>query len=102
MIDYVSIGSTPNAEDCAQVGKDNYSEQARKEGKAYINQLKRQFGEVPSAMFKLKGFPHDFGTYYEVCVVFSDGDEEAADFAYKVEVECPDYWDEEARKELGV
>ena len=76
---------------------------ARKEGKAYINQLKRQFGEPPSsAVFRLKAFPHDFGSYYEVCVVFSDTDEEAVDFAYKVEAECPELWDEEAKAELGL
>ena len=103
MIDYLSIGSTPADEPCASLGKDNYAMDARREGKAFINQLKRRFGEPPAmAIFKLKSFPHDFGTYYEVCVVFSDTDEESIEFAYKVERETPQNWDEEAKKELGL
>lgn len=102
MLDYLSIGSTPAAEPCAQLGKDNYAAMARKEGKAFINQLKRVCGEPPAgAYFKLKAFPHDFGTYYEVCVMFSDQDEEAIEYAYKVEAETPEYWDEEAKQELN-
>lgn len=96
-MDYVSIGSTPAGEECAQVGSDNYSHQARIEGKIFIQQLKRQFGEHPNAYFKLKSFPHDFGSYYEVVVVFNDDNEEACNFAYNVEANTPEFWDDEAK-----
>jgi hypothetical protein len=101
--DYLTIGSSPAEENCAQVGKDGYSEQSQKECRAFVNQLTRQFGTPPEgARFAVKSFPHDFGSYKEVCVVYNDNIEEAIEFAYKVERESPAQWDDEARKELGL
>ena len=101
--DYVSIGSSPAEESCAQVGSDNYSELSRKECNAFVKQLIRQFGQPPEgARFTVKSFPHDFGSYKEVCVVYADHIEEAAEFAYKVENESPAQWDDEAKAELGL
>lgn len=101
--DYLTIGSSPAEEECAQVGQDNYSEQSQKECRAFVNQLTRQFGEPPfGARFAIKSFPHDFGSYKEVCVVYSDTVEEAIEFAFKVENESPAQWDEKAREELGL
>lgn len=100
-MDYLSIGSSPAEESCAQVGSDGYYAKAQKECKAYLHQLKRQFGEPPpGCTFKIKGNAHDFGTYYEVNVVFNENDEEATEFAYKVEAESPGQWDDEAKREL--
>jgi hypothetical protein len=45
MRDYISIGCSPSSEPCAQVGSHSYHEQSRKELRAFINQLKRKFGE---------------------------------------------------------
>jgi len=99
--DYVDIGSTPNGEDCAQVGSDNYNALSRIEGRAYINQLKRMFPNPPDGvLFSLKDFPHDFGTYYEVVVKYLTASEEAAEFAGKVQNESPENWDEQAKAEL--
>lgn len=96
MRDYLSLGSTPVEENCAQVGSPDYYEKVREEGKRYIELLKKKFGEPPAgAFFKLKGFPHDFGTYHEVCIIFDDEDEAQADFAFHVENNLPSTWEDD-------
>ncbi len=101
--DYLSLGSTPADENCAQVGESDYHERTQQEGRAYIAQLRRQFGEEPyGCRFKLKAFPHDFGTYHEVCIEYLDDVPESVEYAFKVDNECPAAWDSEARIELGL
>jgi hypothetical protein len=103
MRDYINIGPTPTDEPCAQVGSDNYAEQSRKECIAFCNQLRRQFGEEPTAAhIALKSFPHDFGSYLEVVCYYDDYIPESVEYAYKLESETPAKWDKEARKELGI
>ena len=103
MRDYLVIGSTPAEEDCAQVGSPDYKTRMIKEINAFINQLLRQFGPEPKgAEIRVKGFPHDFGTYHEVVVFFDDNNEEAVNYAYKIENEAATRWDEEALIELGL
>ena len=101
MRDYMTIGSSPTDEDCAQVGADNYNEQSGRECRAFISQLRREFGTEPIlTRLGIKTFPHDFGTYREVVCYYEDEDEDATTFAYKLESETPSHWDEEALKEL--
>lgn len=102
MFDEISVGCTPASEDCAQVGSDGYYERAMKECRAYINQLRRVYGEEPDgAKLKIKAFPHDYGSYHEVVCRFNENNEDAAEYAYKLEEGC-DVWDDEAKKELGL
>jgi len=102
-MDYLSIGSTPSNETCAQVGTDNYLERAKKECTAYKNQLERHFQNFPDGCWlSIKGFPHDFGTYYEVVAKYDEDDETATKFAYDIENNSPTNWDNEAKKELGI
>lgn len=102
-MDYVDVGSSPYGEDCAQVGSENYAEQSRKELKAYARQLIRQFGQPPQgASLIIKAFPHDFGTYHELVVKYNEDNEEAAHYAFKLEGDGPEFWDDEAKKELGI
>ena len=102
MKDYLILGATPAGENCAQVGRDNYPEQVRREGHAYIAQLTRMFGEPPTgSRFSLKGFPHDFGTYHEVVVWFDDTLPSTIEFAYHVENNLPEEWDDEAKEYLA-
>ena len=77
---------------------------ARKECRAFIGQLRRQFGVEPTDSTRLivKSNPHDFGTYHEVAVCFDEDDEAAVEYAYKLEGSLPEYWDDEARVELGI
>jgi hypothetical protein len=99
--EHLTLGPTPAAEDCAQLGSDNYREKSRIEGRAYINQLKRMFPELlPTMKFMLKGFPHDFGTYYEVIVRYPMDDEQAEMMAFDIENSIPENWDDAALAEL--
>ena len=103
MKDSLNLSPVPVGEECAQLGAADYSSRARKECTAFINQLKREFGEPPvGASLRITQNPHDFGTYLDVEVRFDDDVEEANEFAYKVEGGLPEFWDEEARKELGI
>lgn len=96
MRDYLSIGSAPCDEECAQVGSPDYSTQARIECRAYMEQLRRLYPEPQGGYFKLKSFPHDFGSYYEVVAVYDDEDEEATEWALGAEYGA-EKWDAEAR-----
>ena len=97
----LTSGPTPSGESCAQVGSPDYAKQARKECTAFINQLRRLFGEEPDgAYLQIKSNPHDFGAYYEVTVKYDPGDEAAVAYALKCEREAPEEWDEAARDEL--
>jgi hypothetical protein len=104
LIDSISIGSTPCDEDCAQLGSENYTERARKECAAFIHQIRRVMGEEPvGARLRIKGNPHDFGTYYDVECVYEMDDEAAQEYALKCEGSSElTRWDETALTELGL
>ena len=102
MRDEISIGSTPASEDCAQVGSEGYYPQARRECRAFIGQLQRQFGPPPEgARLAVKSNAHDFGTYLDVVVRFDDDNPEAVEYAYRCEEHASDVWDAEAKAELA-
>ena len=97
----LSVGCTPCDESCEQLGPNYNPGRAKAECRAYINQLKRQFGEPPpDTSYRITNNPHDFGTYHEVEVKFNTEDEESVEYAFKVEGESPEKWDREAKKEL--
>jgi len=99
MSDYITLGSTPYAEDCAQVGRDDYFERTRKECRAYIGQLERLYPKLEGC-FRVKSFPHDSGTYHEIVVYY--GDPYCTMYeALEVERNLPEYWDEAAKKVLS-
>lgn len=103
MTDYITIGSSPTEEDCAQVGSPDYQERSRNECKAFIAQLARVFGLPPEgARLTAKSFPHDFGSYREVVCYYDEEKPESAVYAFKLESNTPEKWDEEARTELGL
>jgi len=94
-MDYLTLGTTPYEEDCAQVGSEDYYSAAKKEASKYVALLRELFGDERDhfCVYKLKSFPHDFGTYYEVCIVFDDNDAESTQFAYFIEDMLPSRWD---------
>lgn len=96
MKDFVSLGSTPAGEECVQVGAENYYELSKEEAKKYITLLREKFGDETTKGCRLaaKSFPHDFGSYTEVVCHFDDNDEEAMKFAYNMENNLPEYWNE--------
>lgn len=110
---YVTLGSAPANEKCAQLGTLGYGDRVRLECEAFIAQLKRVLsaaGKEPPKGFRLamKGNAHDFGTYYEVAAFFNDdgfvegeggpGEE----LAYWLDHNLPEEWDAEARAALGL
>lgn len=101
MRDFVTIGSTPCGETCAQVGTPDYVERARAECRAFIAQLRRHLGEEPhSALLSVKSSPHELGTMIEVVCYFDSNDEQAMDYAYACESQGPEGWDAKARGEM--
>jgi hypothetical protein len=96
MRDYIDIGSSPAAEDCVQVGTEDYSILAREECKRFIEFIRKHKGPEPeNARLAIKGNPHDFGTYYEVVCYFDDEDEKAVEYAFACESDLPETWDAE-------
>lgn len=86
MKETLNIGSAPFEENCAQLGGRLYEELSRMECAAFKEQIIRKLGDPPgSARVVVKSFPHDFGSYREVCVVFDDEDEPATEYAYACE-----------------
>jgi hypothetical protein len=106
MRDFIDLGATtPPMEDCAQVGSRSYDyyDRARQEARAFILQLRRQFGEEPDgARLSVKSHPHDFGTYLTVVCHYDDADPVSSAYAVRCEAEGPQEWDEPARQELGL
>ena len=101
-MEYLNIGSTPNEEDCAQVGSTYYYyyyyERARKECRAYMEQIRKHYPEPDNGYLKVKGFLHDFGTYYEVVAYYDPEDSTASRWAFDIEGDALGVlatWDEE-------
>jgi hypothetical protein len=98
MMEDLNIGSTPNEEECAQVGSDDYYERAIKECLAYREQIRKHYPEPENGYLKVKGFPHDFGTYYEVVAYYDPEDTQASRWAFDIEGDnlgVLSTWDEE-------
>lgn len=106
MHDYISIGSTPAAEDCAQVGRPDYMQVERRECRAFINQIRREVGLEPDgARLFIKSNPHDFGSYLEVCCEYDEpeGDNARVPLEYALKCESTsDRWDADALAELEI
>jgi hypothetical protein len=102
MKDFIDVGSAPSCEDCAQVGTADYHDRARRECRAYVNQLRRTFGPEPEgAKLSLKSNPHDFGTYLSVVCFYDPEQPTSTDYAFRCE-DGPEEWDEQARQELAM
>jgi hypothetical protein len=96
MRDYLEISTVPCGEKCAQVGTDNYRENVRKECRRYIKMLTKRFPYATSKNgFGIKWFPHDFGSYAEVVIYFDDQDEMSQAYAFHVEGNLPETWDDD-------
>jgi hypothetical protein len=81
------IGGTPCEEACAQTGiTEDAQALNRLECRAYIVALTKHYGPPPTgAELRVKGNPHDFGTYYEVECRYDSTNRAAIDYACKVE-----------------
>ena len=102
MKEILELTCTPTGEKCEQIGPKYNPEKARKECRAFKNQLERQSPPPGNAYLKITSNNHDFGTYHEVAAVYNDESEEETDWAYGLESELPEFWDEKAKEELGL
>lgn len=94
MKDYITLGSSPVNEFCAQVGEDDYLEKAREESQRYLDLLKKKFGPEPEgARLSVKSFAHDFGTYHEVVCWYDESFPKSADYAFDIEGNLPLTWE---------
>lgn len=92
--DSISLGPTPAAENCQQLGPLYDAIAARLEVARFRDLLVSLFPPPAGARYKIASNAHDFGTYYDLEIVFNDADEEAAEYAYMVEGAAPEYWPE--------
>lgn len=102
MRDQFELGTTvPHDEPCSQMGDANFASYSKMEARALMNQILRTFGQPPErTSLRMIACPHDFGTYYDVAVVYDDDSAESQEWMLKVEGELPCNWDSEAIKEL--
>ncbi len=95
MNEYITLGSAPAMEQCAQVGDEHYRDQAMRECRAYIAAIRKKLGPEPEgASLRVKSFPHDYGTYYEAVCNYDPNDQAAIDYAFRCEAEAPTTWEE--------
>jgi hypothetical protein len=88
------LGPAPAEEDCVQVGSPDYARDAKAECRRYIEAIRKVCGPEPEgARLTIKSQPHDFGSYYEVAVVFDGNDPVAAAYAAKCDEEAPTTWE---------
>jgi len=100
MRDYINIGPSPCDEGCVQVGANNYQSESTRECARFILQLRRVFGPEPKgALLEIKSFDHDFGAYREVVCWYDDTLPESGEYAFNIEANTPENWDEEALKD---
>ena len=92
MTDYLTLGSSPYDEDCAQVGSENYRQQAMQELTRFKNLMLKVHPETTQAYYRIKSFPHDFGTYHELCVIYDPDDEAQCAWAFDAESKVPSNW----------
>ena len=87
------LGPAPAEEDCVQVGDPDYARNAKGECKAYIDAIRKVCGHEPAgARLTIKSQAHDYGSYYEVAVVFDGSDEAAAAYAARCDEHAPTRW----------
>jgi len=104
-MNYLSLGSAPVSESCAQLGEPEYEARARAECRALIGQLQRLYearhGHTLPCQLFVKGQLHDFGTYFEVSAKFIE-EAVSQEAVYWLEAHLPENWDEEALREIHV
>lgn len=102
MIDYLVLGPVPVEEECVPCGGMGDAYLAKKETEIYADMLRRVLPppETANAYIKVKRFEHEFGPYHEAAVFFDTEDDTATVYAYDIECDLPERWDEEAIRQL--
>jgi hypothetical protein len=93
MQDYIVIGPSPHEEECAMVGEPDYRRRARAECQRFIQLIRETLGPEPEgAALGIKGFEHDFGTYFEVVCHFDTDFPDAVAYARRCDDDTPATW----------
>lgn len=101
MKDYLDIGPTPSGESCEQVGTPSYNPaKARKECEVFRDMIRRLYPKFAGNV-QIKSFPHDFGTYSEVVVYYDSTNQDETEYAYEIEGNTPENWDEQAARQIA-
>lgn len=101
----LSLGASPWGVVPAQLGTDSYEARAKKECRAYINQLGRHYAAahagaaIPCALSVCPN-RHDFGVYFDVGAALDS--DAAVTAAMWLEKHMPEDWDHVAAAELGL
>lgn len=91
--DKMHVGPCPSDEDCAQVGENDYPTRARSECQRFIQLIRDRVGKEPhGATLRIVSESHELGTYLEVACVYDVDNEEATDYAFRVDREAPTRW----------
>lgn len=101
-MDYINIGSVPHEEPCVAVGRGDYEGPMQDECEVFKRMLLRLNPPPAGSSGKLlvRRQEHDSGPYYEVEAGFKPGDSAAAEWAFGLEANVPDRWDDIAAFEL--
>lgn len=92
--DRVYLGPAPSEEDCAQVGRDDYEERARRECMAYIEAIRKVVGMEPEgARLRVARQAHDYGSYLEVVCEYDGNSPDAANYAARCDEQAPTTWE---------
>ena len=89
MQDFITLGTAPVDESCAQVGQRRLLRQGQSANVDDSSRCcaRRLVMNRQEARLAIKSFNHDFGVYYEVVCLFDTDDEEAAHYAFRCEDE---------------
>ena len=100
----LELGPVPASEDCQQVdGINTDYYKMKSECQRYKAQLETIFPDYADydCQFSIKTYSHDFGAYMEVVIYFyppdnfdDDPDESSLDYAFFVESNLPDTWED--------
>jgi hypothetical protein len=87
------LGPAPVEESCAQLGQDDYENQAKAECRTYIAAIRIVCGDPPDAAnLRMVSQPHDFGLYWEVVVEFDPSNRKACEYAARCDEQAPTTW----------
>jgi hypothetical protein len=87
MSTFTDFGSGPSYEEGAATGiTENAGDCNRLECRAFMLAIERVYGAPPVGLtMKIRGNPHEFGTYYEVRAYYQSDDPAAVAWAFAVE-----------------
>jgi hypothetical protein len=91
---YLTIGSSPSEEECAQVGQPGYAQKAKLECERFIALIRIYCGKEPAGNeLRIISNEHPFGEYLEVVCHYEPDDDVARQYAMHVERYCPSTWE---------